>query len=168
MKIEWSSPKSHRHRTRHTVWLLELLSELKTWHNPLKNDTNNIALYSNLHYEAYNWDSVLTCVSLWVAVSHLKVPLKVLCNPSPQHFYFTLILSEHLIVFHECSPFKHFSVDLLALFSHYFFTIFFLAFQCPSLHRILLRPSSLSPDFPLRNWSQVLDSRGDTSDNLQL
>ena len=36
-------------------------------------------------------------------------------------FYFSQILSEHLIVFHECSSFKHFSVDLLGLFLHYFF-----------------------------------------------
>ena len=39
-------------------------------------------------------------------------------------FYFTQILSGHLIAFHECSPFKYFSVDFVALFSHYFFNIF--------------------------------------------
>lgn len=39
-------------------------------------------------------------------------------------FYFTPILSGHLIAFHECSPFKYFSVYFVALFSHYFFNIF--------------------------------------------
>ena len=39
-------------------------------------------------------------------------------------FYFTQILSGHLIAFHECSPFKYFSVDFVALFPHYFFNIF--------------------------------------------